>query len=623
MIVPMMKLSLVVMNKDSRIALKKLRDEGVLHLESKTHGKGEKLESLLKMRARTTLALSKFDSGVKSRREDESHDKPYSRESTLILVEKIISTEERIKEHHEKIKELTDQIDLLEPFGDFEPSDLNLLGENGINLCLFKDDAALARDLENAGAVIFQLGKRGKQIIFAAGFSNDTPESAIKKAVILPKQGFNELVSLRSEMIGNLEMLKTKLLNFYKIKPLIEETLSGILQDIEFESLASGIPDEGGLRWLSGFVPMNKLQGIKTLGSVEGWGVLIRELDPDEQAPILIENKPRIRIIQPVFDFLQALPGYREYDISAYFLIYFCIFFALIIGDAGYGVIFLLAALILITRSLKSKKRVRDAVKLLAVLSISTVLWGTITGNWFGSKSLAELSFFRMLTIPGIAAYPVIFPGLETDPQQTIILLCFLLGLSQLTLANTMNFIRDFPKSRSLAHLGWMVFIVGLFFLVLQLVIGIPMPKFSVYMMVGGILLVLFFGKQSDGTGFLRGILKGFSGAFTTFLNATNGFANIVSYIRLFAVGLASFYIASSFNNLASPMLKGFMLPIGIIIIAVGHGLNLLMAALSVVVHGIRLNMLEFAGQLGMEWTGIKYSPFRVRISNENKGASL
>jgi len=619
MIVPMKKVSLVVLNKYSRIALEKLRDGGVLHLEAEIHGTGENLESLSRMRARVVLALGKLERNVKSKSVNASHDGSHDRESSLTLVERIISTGERIGELHEKIGAITNQINLLEPFGDFEPNDLNFLKAGRVDVCLFRDEISLAENLRDGGAMIFQLGKKGRQLNFAAIFFDGVPELAIEKAIALPKHGLNELISMKSEMIERLKDLRDKLLDFSRIRPVVERTLSEIEQDIEFESLATGMPCEGGLRWLCGFVPVDRLQNIRLLASEEGWGILVQEPNLDDQPPTLIKNRPRTRIIQPVFSFLEILPGYHEYDISSYFLVYFCIFFAMIIGDAGYGVILLLATLI--TRIVKNG--LKNVLRLFAVLSISTVLWGTITGNWFGSRSLAGLGFFRMLTIPSLAAYPDVFPGLEIDPQQTIMLLCFLLGLSQLCLANIINFVRYFPKLKSLAQLGWMAVIGGLYFVVLKLVIEISLPRFAVYMIAGGILLVLLFGKQGDDIGFFRGMLGGFKDAFTVFQSAINGFSSIISYIRLFAVGLASFYIALSFNNLASPMLRNFTLPIGIVVIVVGHGLNLAMAALSVVVHGIRLNVLEFAGQLGMEWTGIKYSPFRMLISDKNKGVSL
>jgi V/A-type H+-transporting ATPase subunit I len=83
---------------------------------------------------------------------------------------------------------------------------------------------------------------------------------------------------------------------------------------------------------------------------------------------------------------------------------------------------------------------------------------------------------------------------------------------------------------------------------------------------------------------------------------------------------MASVAIASSFNQIAAPLMKGFALPAGIIILLIGHGLNIVMGLLSVIVHGIRLNILEFSGQLGMEWTGYEYKPFQENTKNITEG---
>ncbi len=126
--------------------------------------------------------------------------------------------------------------------------------------------------------------------------------------------------------------------------------------------------------------------------------------------------------------------------------------------------------MIFAVKSLKKAGVVPDALKLLFVLSLATIAWGTITGNWFGSKSIAALTPLRRLTIPSIATYPDLFPNVEADPQKAVMWLCFLLGLTQLTLANVMNFIREFPRLKSFSYLGWGAIVGGLYFLVLTLV---------------------------------------------------------------------------------------------------------------------------------------------------------
>ena len=122
--------------------------------------------------------------------------------------------------------------------------------------------------------------------------------------------------------------------------------------------------------------------------------------------------------------------------------------------------------------------------------------------------------------------------------------------------------------------------------------------------------MVVLFGEQGPGVPVGKGMLKGLAGLFTTFLNTISAFSNIMSYIRLFAVGMASVAIAQSFNAMASSMNSGIAIVAGIAVLIIGHSLNLIMGLLSVVVHGVRLNLLEFSGQLGMEWTGVAYKPF-------------
>jgi V/A-type H+-transporting ATPase subunit I len=619
MIVPMKKVSLVILETDVRKALKALRNSGVLHLETVPKGLGADLESLAGIRDRIASSLSRLDASVKSG----PMAGVFDREAADRNVDEIAGVSETLKSTYLQVGQISAQIEKLLPFGDFEPADLSILRAKGIDIRLYEGDGAAINSLAEIGASVFVLKKEKKRFLFAAAFLGDAPESAASRAVSLPEYGVSELTAMKEDLLLKVESLRGSLQDYSRGRSVLQHYLTVIEQEMAYEALATGISGEGTLTWLTGFVPEDRLDDIRLLASAEKWGFMVRDPEPDDPIPTLVKNNRQIRIIDPVFKFLGTLPGYREYDISLYFLAYFSVFFAMIVGDAGYGVIFFIAALILAVKSRKKSGNIPDILKLLFILSLATVAWGTVTGNWFGSKGIASLALLRSLTIPQISTYPELFPGVEADPQKAIMWLCFLLGLSQLTLANLMNFIRDFPALRSFTHIGWGSIIGGLYFLVLNLVIGVELPRFSSYMIFSGLALVVVFGEQRPGTGFLKGLAKGAGGAFTTFLNAISGFSNIVSYIRLFAVGMSSYYIATSFNSLASSMLSGWMIPFGILIIAVGHGLNLIMSVLSVVVHGIRLNMLEFSSQLGMEWTGIEYNPFRVRISEENNNQGV
>jgi V/A-type H+-transporting ATPase subunit I len=168
--------------------------------------------------------------------------------------------------------------------------------------------------------------------------------------------------------------------------------------------------------------------------------------------------------------------------------------------------------------------------------------------------------------------------------------------------------------------LGWLCLVVGLYFLVLNVVLdknAFPIPSFALYLIGGGLGAFFIFANQRGGN-FFKNILVSLSDFLTTFLNSVSSFSDIISYIRLFAVGLAGASIAASFNDMAFGLPPG---PIRIIggglILLFGHGLNLAMNALSVVVHGVRLNLLEYAGHLGIEWSGHKYSPFALKKNGQ------
>ena len=160
--------------------------------------------------------------------------------------------------------------------------------------------------------------------------------------------------------------------------------------------------------------------------------------------------------------------------------------------------------------------------------------------------------------------------------------------------------------------------ICALYFMVLFLVIGQSTNLGIVAaVVIVGFLLVVVFGGMAPGKTFAQGLKAGLGDAFTVFLNTISAFGNVMSYIRLFAVGMASLAIAQSFNDMAAGF-HGPLVIVAAVIMLIGHGLNIVMGFLSVVVHGVRLNLLEFSGQLGMEWSGTAYDPFRKRDKIKN-----
>ena len=332
--------------------------------------------------------------------------------------------------------------------------------------------------------------------------------------------------------------------------------------------------------------------------------------EDDAEIPTKVKYGKVSGLIQPVFDILGILPGYRESDISLWFFLFFTLFFAMIIGDAGYGCLILIATIALVAKT----KKFNTTTYLLLVLSIATIVWGAVTGTWFGMEKAMHVPFLKALVIPQFANYPDYFGVSATTQQNAIMKFSFTIGAIQMALGSLISIKKKLSEKNLswVADLGWLVAVIGMYLLSLYLVIGQKLNIKPVFGMVGiaFILVVLFGGMAPDKT-IGQGLKAGLGDAFTVFLNTISCFGNVMSYIRLFAVGMAGFAISQSFNGIAAGF-HGPLIILGVVVVLIGHGLNIIMCFLSVVVHGVRLNVLEFSGQAGLEWTGIAYEPFKV-----------
>ncbi len=612
MIVPMKKISIFVKTADKTNALMTLRELGVLHINEKS-GKSEKLDSLITQKDELVKIIDRveltFNSAVKNvthRVEEKIRYNEVMQKRVVVL--SIIDEEESIKMQNINLQM---EIDRISEWGDFNPKIIQKLqSDYGLSIKLYSlAKKSLSKIDEKTQYLI--LKDQGKQVKIAV-IGGILPENDEFISFGLPEYGIIDCQRVIDENLARKEEITATFYDEIRYLSAYKEVLKLINEEIIFETVKHSMDSNGTVSWITGFIPEESSDAVRSRAKSDNWGLLIDDVTEEDPVPTKLKNNKFVRIIQPVFDILGTVPGYREYDVSMFFLLFFAIFFAMIVGDAGYGLIFLGGAIGLHV----GIKKLTEPVKLLYVLSSVTIIWGTLTGTWFGSSSLLEtIPLLKGLVIPQISTFTELFEGVSVkDSQNSVIFISFLLGICQLSLACIINFFRQFPERKAFAQLGWLLMIVGLYFLVLTLVLSYAFPSWGMYLIVIGFITFVLFYEQKEGQSFAKGLLKGLGGLFNTFLDAISGFSNIISYIRLFAVGMASVAISSSFNSMAEPMFGGWTIPAAIIILLLGHGLNLVMGLLSVVVHGVRLNMLEFSGQLGMEWTGIKYEPFKENL---------
>lgn len=497
----------------------------------------------------------------------------------------------------------------LSAWGDFDPEEVEKLRESGLDLHFYRMEKKPYQQLQQREDISYvRLSPVEKQHTVAVLGTLDGSIPATE--FVLPEKGLTQWkqeASCLDAEIATCDAILQKAAGSLKS---YSDQLLKTKNAAEYSAADATVKSADGLIWLSGYIPAAEEANFTAAAKAHNWAWYLQDADADdEKVPTKVRYTKVSGLMQPIFDILGTVPGYREYDISFWFLAFFTLFFAMIIGDAGYGLIFLIGTIVL---RIKMKKNT-NATLLLFVLSVATVIWGAMTGTWLGLEGAMKVPFLKALVVPGFANYPEYFGVSTTAAQNNVMKFCFSIGVIQLALACIMNIRKKLSgKDLSwLSDLGWLLAICALYFMVLYLVIGEQANLLLVAIVVGiGFLMVVLFGGMSPDKTFGQGLKAGVGDAFTVFLNTISAFGNVMSYIRLFAVGMASLAIAQSFNDMAAGF-HGPLIIVGAVIMIIGHVLNIVMGFLSVVVHGVRLNLLEFSGQLGMEWSGTAYEPFR------------
>ena len=470
------------------------------------------------------------------------------------------------------------------PFGDFDPELVKRLETAGVRLLLrddgsfellYGDEMAEERPgthqvplpTERLGATQGRLAAAEREIASLTERIAETDVDAIVKSV----PGLRDAVAFaaaKDEMSAN---------------RFVDET--------------SGA-DAPQIALVRGWIPADGAAALGEAAKVNGWGVALRDPNPDEAPPTLIRPPKLFRPVTALFGGLGIAPAYHEADVSVPFMCYFSLFFAMLVGDGGYGVIIL--ALTLwgwrkYRASAKPVPVVRSWLTLLTVFSMATVVWGLLSNTWFGAG------------LPFASEWPTV-KWLGDPTYNNMMLLCFTIGVSHLMLARIWTGLCMLNDRTCLSQFGW-AGIVLFMYLVTNSIVGIfsGIPEWAYWMF--GVSLVLVFGFTLKGNELKsRGIELGMLP-----LNIMSALGDIISYVRLFAVGLASVKVAQNFNDMA----LGLDLPLGlkvvpmVLILLVGHGLNFAMAGLSILVHAVRLNTLEFSNHKGISWAGYAFKPFR------------
>ncbi len=589
MITPMKKISILCLKADSAQTLNHLRALGVLHVVPAKEPSGETLQEST---ARVSSARAALDT-LHAFEKPFHHECPPECHDADALIEKVNGLQTRRTHLEEQLATRRHTRHVLQPFGSFAPDTIVDLEKRGIHVRLYHVRDLAALEIPD-GVQVQELSRDNKGAHIVAFTDKDFSLEA--SAVHLPDRSLTEIEAEIAEYEHQVREINETLHALTPCKPTVNDALRQ-RQDVErFAEVHDTMGEEDRLAWLSGFIPADAVERLRNAAADYGWGLKIEDPGENDAVPTLLTLPAWVKPIQAVLQMLAILPGYRESDISGLFLVFFSIFFAILIGDAGYGILFLLATLI--ARYKKPKAPAYPFV-LFGILSTCTIIWGTLTGNYFG---IAPDALPRILKTVQISA----ITGDTQTVQNNIMTICFLIGAIHLTIAHLWNAIALAPALKSLAQIGWIGLVWSMFMAALNMVLDNPYPAWFLPVFIASLALILLFMTSR------KDMKKDWIHHAMFPLSVVNCFVDIVSYIRLFAVGMASVSVARSFNEMAANIgiSQIWTLPVFALILLLGHGLNIILCALGILVHGVRLNTLEFSLHKNIEWKGVPYRPF-------------
>lgn len=633
MIVPMKKVSLIIMGDQKTETLRKLRSLGIMHIEE-TEGTGKRIDDIkekINLLERALYCIS--EKKVKN-----AGSRDIAPEQVMDIAQQIVALDEEKKQCTATRLSVGAELDRLKDWGDIDPALFAQLAEKNIRLSLYempKDEYENVS--ENVKTLALQKTKTSVRFLLIQR-EEDTDETASLRrySVQLPTVSTEALRQKCEELAKRIKEIDEAVVAFADCETCFKTAIKACEKDMEFEKHAAGMASEClsdkskvKVNYFTGFVEEENLPRLQTAAKENAWALLAEDPTEEDNVPTKLKNNKFVSLIYPLTDFLGTVPGYFEYDISGWFLGFILIFFGIIFGDGGYGLFICAVTGILMAKTAAAKKKMPPAFLLLGLFGLSTILWGTVTCTWFGLAPEQIPEWLQKLSVPVISnvyADKIWYPpwtngeaGLTT--AQNLQIFCFSLALVQLTVAHIKVAARNRKSIKILADIGSVMQLVGIFYVVLSFVVngavfpfglvigGVPVGTVALVMVAVGFVLSFVFANYEGNIG--KSILASLKNIVSVLLGIVNVFSDIVSYIRLWAVGLAGAAISATVNELAGPLLGNFLfMIIAIVLLVFGHGLNMILNVLSVIVHGIRLNTLEFSSHLDMSWSGHKFKPF-------------
>ncbi|MBK5194613.1 MAG: V-type ATP synthase subunit I [Proteiniphilum sp.] len=494
--------------------------------------------------------------------------------------------------------------DALRPWGNFDPENIQRLEHEGYHFnLLITPDRFYNPEWETLynAVVITREGSKTYFVTYSknANLADELNLEEMKRPEISLEELEKLIAALRVKIVEQDQALKQLTADM----PSLEAALKELNTKIIFTRVAhSATPmAEEKLKLLQGWAPVDNEKEIAAYLASKNAYFEMAEPQPEDDVPIKFANNRFTRLFEPIAE-LYMLPKYNEIDLTPYFAPFFMIFFGLALGDIGYGVfLFVGATLASIFMKEKLGKTMRGMLRLVQILGASATVCGLLTGGFFGFNIYdLNIPFFRDMK-----------EQVYLDNQQ-MFALSLILGVIQIMFGmflKVFNRIRQFGFIHALSTIGWVVVLLSV--IVAYLFPTVLAMGGVIHMVVIALSAILIYFFNSPGK---NPLLNLGLGLYDTYNMATGLLGDVLSYVRLFALGLSGGILASVFNSLALGLKPDNVIAgsiVFLIIFLFGHAMNIFMTVLGAIVHPMRLTFVEFYKNAEFAGGGKKYNPFK------------
>ena len=612
MIEKMKKLTFLVYHREYDEFLHRLQELGVMHIEGGALAEGQSdavsadvaelrhVDALLKQME--NLPADKKSASTDQASKATSEDRQFSNDFIATL-ESLFARQADLVNRE---KELAEQLEALTPWGDFDPIEVNKqMAAAGCEMH-FYTTSTKAFKKEIAPNFPVEAINEVKGLTYFVAITRGEEQDIPATAISLPEASLSALQAEHESINAELATLNTQLSTTAAAQRANLESYREKLQScMNFDTVRFGTEKaaDDHLMVLRGWIPAKDEAKMQAAFADSGAWFEIAAPQPDDDIPVCLKNNRFFKLFE-MFTELYMLPKYNELDLTPFLAPFYILFFGLCLGDSGYGLFITLGVLAIKFFKKDLSQGMKAAMNLLLILGLSAFFCGLLSGAFFGFN-LYDLN---------VPLFDRIGQAVHLDNSQ-MFNLSLILGFIQIIFGMCLkayNRTIQFGFRYSLSTIGWMM-------VILSLAVILLLPAYTgiaKWFTIAGFVLAFCYNSperyaKNPATGFLLNVGTGLWDAYNT---ATGMLGDMLSYVRLFALGLSGGILATVFDSLATGLApdNAILGPIVMVLIFVaGHALNMFMNVLGAFVHPMRLTFVEFFKNAGYEGGGNAYTPFK------------